>query len=87
MWLGGLDKFKNPMTAWGIKPATCRLVAQCPKHIYIFSIYLNRYPSKMSVRKQRKGDTTSRHLRADCFENVGASTSHNPTRLHGLLQG
>jgi hypothetical protein len=24
---------------------------------------------------------------ADCPENVGASTSHNPMGLHGLLQG
>jgi hypothetical protein len=23
----------------------------------------------------------------DCLENVGASTSHNPMGLHGLLQG
>jgi hypothetical protein len=28
-----------------------------------------------------------RHLRADGLENVGASTSHNPIGLHGLLQG
>jgi hypothetical protein len=28
-----------------------------------------------------------RHLWADCLENVGASTSHNPTGFHGLLQG
>jgi hypothetical protein len=27
-----------------------------------------------------------RHLWADCLENVGASTSHNPMGLHGLLQ-
>jgi hypothetical protein len=26
-------------------------------------------------------------LWADCLENVGASTSHNPIGLHGLLQG
>jgi hypothetical protein len=24
---------------------------------------------------------------ADCLENVGGSTSHNPMGLHGLLQG
>jgi hypothetical protein len=24
---------------------------------------------------------------ADCLENVGASTSHNPMDLHGLLEG
>jgi hypothetical protein len=30
----------------------------------------------------RKADLT-----ADCLENVGASTSHNPIGLHGLLQG
>jgi hypothetical protein len=27
-----------------------------------------------------------RYLCADCLENVGASTSHNPMGLHGLLQ-
>jgi hypothetical protein len=27
-----------------------------------------------------------RRLWADCVENVGASTSHNPMDLHGLLQ-
>jgi hypothetical protein len=26
-------------------------------------------------------------MRADCLENVRASTSHNPMGLHGLLQG
>jgi hypothetical protein len=26
-------------------------------------------------------------MRADCLENVGASTSHEPVGLHGLLQG
>jgi hypothetical protein len=25
--------------------------------------------------------------RADCLDNVGSSTSHNPKGLHGLLQG
>jgi hypothetical protein len=25
--------------------------------------------------------------KADCLENVGASTSHSPMDLHGLLQG
>jgi hypothetical protein len=28
-----------------------------------------------------------RHLSADCLENVGASTSHNPVGVYGLLQG
>jgi hypothetical protein len=28
-----------------------------------------------------------RHLRVDYLKNVGASTSHNPMGLHGLLQG
>jgi hypothetical protein len=30
--------------------------------------------------------TTHRDLWADCLENVGASTPHNPMGLHGLLQ-
>jgi hypothetical protein len=29
----------------------------------------------------------NRHLLVDYLENVGASTSHNPMALHGLLQG
>jgi hypothetical protein len=32
-------------------------------------------------RPERKADNLT-----DCVENVGASTSHNPMRLHGLLQ-
>jgi hypothetical protein len=28
-----------------------------------------------------------RHLRVDCLENVGASTSHNTMGLRGILQG
>jgi hypothetical protein len=30
--------------------------------------------------------TPHRHLWADCLEDVGASTSHKPMDLHGLLQ-
>jgi hypothetical protein len=33
-----------------------------------------------------KADNPYRHLWADSLENVGASTSHNPMGLHGLLQ-
>jgi hypothetical protein len=32
-------------------------------------------------RPARKAELT------DCLENVGASTSHNPVGLHGLLHG
>jgi hypothetical protein len=28
---------------------------------------------------------SARYLWADCLENVGISTSHNPMSLHGLL--
>jgi hypothetical protein len=38
-------------------------------------------------RPARKADNLTAHLLADCLENVGASTSHNPMALHGLLQG
>jgi hypothetical protein len=31
--------------------------------------------------------TPHHNLSADCLEYVGVSTSHNPTVLHGLLQG
>jgi hypothetical protein len=34
-------------------------------------------------RPSRKAD----NLTADCLEGVGASTSHNPTGIHSLLQG
>jgi hypothetical protein len=36
-------------------------------------------------RPARKADL-NRHLLADCQENVGAMTSHNPIGLHGLIQ-
>jgi hypothetical protein len=42
----------------------------------------DRVPMRWRIRL-----TTSRHLLADFLENVGASTSHNPMGLHGLLQG
>jgi hypothetical protein len=38
-------------------------------------------------RPAREADNLLRDLCADCLENVGASTSHNPMGLHGLLQG
>jgi hypothetical protein len=38
-------------------------------------------------RPARKADNLTANLWADCIENVGASTSHNPMGLHGLLQG
>jgi hypothetical protein len=34
-----------------------------------------------------KDDNLTRRLWADCLENMGASMSHNPMGLHGLLQG
>jgi hypothetical protein len=37
-------------------------------------------------RPARKADILTAILWDDCLENVGASTSHNPMRLHGLLQ-
>jgi hypothetical protein len=39
----------------------------------------------LGVKGGRRVRLTSPHLWADCLENVGASTSHNPTGLHGLL--
>jgi hypothetical protein len=51
-------------------------------YIYIYTKYIlykrNAYYFILYVH---------RYLRADCLENVGASTSHNPIGLHGLLQG
>jgi hypothetical protein len=41
----------------------------------------------VKVRPVRKASQPHRQLWADCLENVGASTSHNPMGLHGLLQG
>jgi hypothetical protein len=37
-------------------------------------------------RSARKPDNFTAIWGVDCLENVGASTSHNPTGLHGLLQ-
>jgi hypothetical protein len=37
-------------------------------------------------RPARKADQPYLHLWADCLENMGASMSHNPMDLHGLLQ-
>jgi hypothetical protein len=51
--------------------------------------------TKMSTRNvpgdkgrpaRKVGNLTAIHLRADCLENVGVSTSHNPMGLHGLLR-
>jgi hypothetical protein len=42
--------------------------------------------SRRNGRLERKADLTA-NLRADCLENVGVSTSHNPMGLHSLLQG
>jgi hypothetical protein len=51
-------------------------------------------PTEMSTRNlpgvkggRRLRLTPYRHLWADCLENVGVSTSHNPMSLHDLLQG
>jgi hypothetical protein len=38
-----------------------------------------------SVQSGCEGRQPYRHLRADCLEDVGASTSHNPMDLHGPL--
>jgi hypothetical protein len=37
--------------------------------------------------RARKADNLTTICEPDCLENVGASTSHNPMGLHGLLQG
>jgi hypothetical protein len=41
----------------------------------------------IKARPTHKADNLSVIREADCLENVGFSTSHNPTGLHGLLQG
>jgi hypothetical protein len=38
-------------------------------------------------RAERGADYLTAICGAECLENVEASTSHNPIRLHGLLQG
>jgi hypothetical protein len=35
----------------------------------------------------RKADNLTDICEVDCLQNVGASTSHKPTSLHGLLKG
>jgi hypothetical protein len=39
------------------------------------------------ARPARKAWKPNRHLWADCLDNVGSSTAHNPMGLHGLLKG
>jgi hypothetical protein len=51
--------------------------------------------TEMSIRNVSGGVKVGRCVRPttsppsviDCLEDVGASTSHNPVGLHGLLQG
>jgi hypothetical protein len=38
-------------------------------------------------RLVRKDDNLTAIFVPDCLQNMGASTSHNPMGLHGLLQG
>jgi hypothetical protein len=38
-------------------------------------------------RPARKADNLTANCKQIFLENAGASTSHNPTVLHGLLQG
>jgi hypothetical protein len=69
-------------------------------HYIFFPLYLILPASlwqlltEMSIRKLSGGSATGswgwqhhRHLWADCLENVGVSTSHNPLNLHVLLHG
>jgi hypothetical protein len=40
------------------------------------------------MRRVRRADNlTTYHLLADCLDNVGSLTSHNPIGLQGLLRG
>jgi hypothetical protein len=43
--------------------------------------------TEMSTRNLPEGKERPARKADDCLENVGASTSHNPMGLHGLLQG
>jgi hypothetical protein len=43
--------------------------------------------SEMSVRYPFGGKVRLVRLRADCLDNVGSSTFHNPIGLQGLLRG
>jgi hypothetical protein len=44
-------------------------------------------PPGGKVRPARKADNRTAICEPNCLQNVGTSTSHNPTGLHGLLQG
>jgi hypothetical protein len=48
-----------------------------------------RYRSRAVIRflHDKNMNVVEIHNPADCVENVGALTSHNPMGLHGLLQG
>jgi hypothetical protein len=44
-------------------------------------------PETIGQPVPKADNLTGIYIWADCLENVGASTSHNPIGLHGLLQG
>jgi hypothetical protein len=61
-----------------------------PDEVIRFFNWPNRSSRTMflgSTQPQTEGWQSHRHLWADYLENMGASTSHNPMTLHGLLQG
>jgi hypothetical protein len=86
--------------SWLRHYATSRKVAgSSPDEVDFFLIYLilpNRTMTLGSTQPLTEMSTTNlpvggdwqpyRHLWDDCLENVGASTSHNPIGLHGLLE-
>jgi hypothetical protein len=43
-------------------------------------------PERKGPPADAHGGQPHRHVRADCLENMAASTSHNAMGLHGLLQ-
>jgi hypothetical protein len=42
--------------------------------------------SRIEERPALMADNFTAHVWADCIENVGTSSSHNPMGLHGLLE-
>jgi hypothetical protein len=46
-----------------------------------------RHIPEDGILHNHRRENLNSYMWADCLENVGASTSHNPMGVHGLLQG
>jgi hypothetical protein len=94
------DQQSPPTNIISLHPNIC--ILQLPEHFFrikerhIMALGPAQPPNRNKYQESSCGVKGGRRVRltttppfvsADCLENVGASTSHNPMGLHGLLQG